>query len=112
MEGIYDMCRIVMELLAERLKQPPVPLILLDLLVMVFNADANFHIKMRNKRTDPVRWKRLLGDDDVFAQMPHFQTHKDPKGWLVDIMNIVSCCVFILVLMCSMISLVPRLTFS
>ena len=90
MEGILDMCRILMELIAERLKQPPIPTHLLNLLAMVLNADANYHTKMKNKRTDPGRWNRVLGEGKVFAQMPHFQTHKDPKGWLVEIMNVVS----------------------
>ena len=56
----------------------------------MFNAEANYHVKMRNKRCDPSRWKRVLGEEGIFAQMPHFHTHKDPKGWLVDILNIVS----------------------
>ncbi len=90
MEGILDMCRILVELIAERLKQKPVPTNLLNLLAMVFNADANYHTKMKNKRTEPSRWTRVLGEGKVFAQMPHFQTHKDPKGWLVEIMNVVS----------------------
>ena len=79
-----------MELIAERLKQMSTPIHLLNLLAMVLNADANYHTKMKNKRTDPGRWMRVLGDGKVFAQMPHFQTHKDPKGWLVEIMNVVS----------------------
>lgn len=89
MEGILDMCRILMELIAERLKHKPVPVNMLQILAMVFNADANFHSKMKNKRTDLGRWGRLLGEGKVFAQMPHFHTHKDPKGWLVEIMNVV-----------------------
>ena len=89
MEGILDMCRILMELIAERLKQEPIPVYLLHLLAMVLNADANYHVKMKNKRTDFSRWNRILGEGKVFAQMPHFHTHKDPKGWLVEIMNIV-----------------------
>lgn len=91
MEGILDMCRILMELIAERLKQSPIPIHLLNLLALVLNADANYHTKMKNKRTDPSRWGRVLGEGKVFAVMPHFQTHKDPKGWLVEIMNVVSC---------------------
>ena len=84
------MTRVLMELIAERLKQKPIPIHLLQLLAMVFNADANFHNKMKNKRTDSSRWNRVLGEGKVFAQMPHFHTHKDPKGWLVEIMNVVS----------------------
>jgi len=61
----------------------------------VFNADANFHNKMRNKRSDPSRWKRVLGEEGIFSQMPHFHTHKDPKGWLVDILNIVRKLLFV-----------------
>ena len=90
MEGILDMCRILMELVAERLKQQPIPVNLLNLLALVFNSDANYHTKMKNKRTEPARWTRVLGEGKVFALMPHFQTHKDPKGWLVEIMNVVS----------------------
>ena len=35
MEGILDMSQLLMELIAERLKQPPIPLILLHLLATV-----------------------------------------------------------------------------
>ena len=90
MEGILDMCRLLMELIAERLHQKPIPVYLLNVLSMVFNADANYHTKMKNKRCDNSKWNRVLGENNVFALMPHFQTHKDPKGWLVEIMNIVS----------------------
>ena len=89
MEGILDMSRILMELIAERLKQKPIPIHLLHLLNMTFNADANYHNKMKTKRTDHTRWSRVLGEKMVFAQMPHFHTNKDPKGWLVEIMNVV-----------------------
>jgi len=88
MEGILDMCRILLELIAERLKQKPIPVYLLTLLGTVFNADCSYHNKMRNRRTDHSRWQRVLGEGNVFAVMPHFQTHKDPKGWLVECMNI------------------------
>ena len=42
MEGILDMSKLLMELIAERLKQPHIPLILLHLLAIVcihFNTD-------------------------------------------------------------------------
>ena len=90
MEGILDMSRLLMELIAERLHQKPIPVYLLNVLSMVFNADANYHSKMKNKRCDNSKWNRVLGESNVFALMPHFQTHKDSKGWLVEIMNIVS----------------------
>ena len=83
-----------MELIAERLHQKPIPVYLLNLLSMVFNADANYHTKMKNKRCDNSKWNRVLGENNVFALMPHFQTHKDPKGWLVEIMNIVSVSIY------------------
>ena len=35
MEGILDMSQLLMELVAERLKQPPIPLTLLNLLATV-----------------------------------------------------------------------------
>ena len=35
MEGILDMCRILLELIAERLKQKPIPVYLLNLLSTV-----------------------------------------------------------------------------
>ena len=94
MEGILDMSRLLMELIAERLHQKPIPVYLLNVLSMVFNADANYHTKMKNKRCDNSKWNRVLGENNVFALMPHFQTHKDPKGWLVEIMNIVSVLFF------------------
>lgn len=84
-----DMCQILMELVAECLKHKPVPIHMLQVLSMVFNPDANFHSKLKGKRADMGRWVRVLGEGKVFAQMPHFHTHKDPKGWLVDIMNVV-----------------------
>ena len=36
-EGIANMCKIALELIAERLKQPPIPVYLLDLLAVVRN---------------------------------------------------------------------------
>ena len=89
MDGILDMCRILMELVAERLKQRPVPVGLLEVLALVFDADANFHNKMKHRQTDMGRWRRLLGEKKVFAQMPSFHSHKDTKGWLVEIINVV-----------------------
>ncbi len=90
MDGILDMCRILMELIAERLKQKPVPMGMLSLLAVVLDADANFHTKMKSRQADMSLWTRVLGGDKkVFAQMPNFHSHKDPKGWLVDIMNTV-----------------------
>ena len=51
-------------------------LILFPVFCQVLNSDANYHTKMRNKRTDPGRWQRVLGEGNVFAVMPHFHTHK------------------------------------
>ena len=65
-----DMCRILMELIAERLKHKPVPMHMLQILAMVLNADANFHSKMKTKRADVGKWARVLGEGKMFAQMP------------------------------------------
>jgi hypothetical protein len=32
----------------------------------------------------------MLGDNGVFAISPAMTTRKDPKGWLVEMMNLVS----------------------
>ncbi len=40
MDGIYDMLRILMELVAERLKQAPIPVVLLDVLAMVWKISV------------------------------------------------------------------------
>ena len=95
MEGILDMTELLMELIAERLKQPPIPLILLHLLatvrhpcrsltgvscsvpiLQVWSADNNFHTKMRSKRADTARWEKLFGKNGQFAQMPSYQMQK------------------------------------
>eukprot|EP00731_Ephydatia_muelleri_P019119 Em0011g1159a len=81
-EGIANMCKIALELIAERLKQPPIPVYLLDLLAVIFNSDTNFHNKLRNRKADSTP-----KGSHVFAQMPSYQLHKDPKGCLVDMMN-------------------------
>lgn len=51
-EGILDMTRLLVELVAERLKQPTVPHQLLEIMTNVFNADINFHVRNRARRVD------------------------------------------------------------
>ena len=48
-------------------------------------------MKNRTKRIDSQVWQRKL-DNKVFAVSPHFTSFKDPKGWLVELMNWVSRC--------------------
>ena len=55
----------------------------------VFNSDINYHVKNRSRRVDSQIWQRRLSGQ-VFAVSPSFTSFKDPKGWLVELMNTVS----------------------
>ncbi|XP_065904481.1 ubiquitin carboxyl-terminal hydrolase 24-like isoform X2 [Dysidea avara] len=85
-EGIHDMCNLLVEMIAVGLRHKPVPIKMLELLTLVFRADCRFHSKNRQRRIDINQWNRLL-HDKLFAIMPSYSSGKDPRGWLVDIMN-------------------------
>ncbi|XP_029684386.1 ubiquitin carboxyl-terminal hydrolase 24 isoform X3 [Takifugu rubripes] len=86
-EGIYNMLMLLVELVAERVKQDPVPVNLMGVLTMAFNPDNEYHFKNRMK-TCQRNWAEVFGDEaNMFAISPSNSYQKEPHGWLVDLVN-------------------------
>ncbi|XP_061744458.1 ubiquitin carboxyl-terminal hydrolase 24 isoform X2 [Nerophis ophidion] len=86
-EGIYNMLMLLVELVAERVKQDPVPVNLMGVLTMAFNPDNEYHFKNRMKACQR-NWAEVFGDEaNVFAVSPSNTYQKEPHGWLVDLVN-------------------------
>uniref|UniRef100_A0A3Q3MMV0 ubiquitinyl hydrolase 1 n=1 Tax=Mastacembelus armatus TaxID=205130 RepID=A0A3Q3MMV0_9TELE len=86
-EGIYNMLMLLVELVAERVKQDPVPVNLMGVLTMAFNPDNEYHFKNRMK-TCQRNWAEVFGDEaHMFAVSPTNTYQKEPHGWLVDLVN-------------------------
>ncbi|XP_041648260.1 ubiquitin carboxyl-terminal hydrolase 24 isoform X3 [Cheilinus undulatus] len=86
-EGIYNMLMLLVELVAERVKQDPVPINLMAVLTMAFNPDNEYHFKNRMKACQR-NWAEVFGDEaNMFAVSPTNTNQKEPHGWLVDLVN-------------------------
>ncbi|XP_068174640.1 ubiquitin carboxyl-terminal hydrolase 24 isoform X2 [Antennarius striatus] len=86
-EGIYNMLMLLVELVAERVKQDPVPVSLMGVLTMAFNPDNEYHFKNRMKVCQR-SWAEVFGEEaNVFAVSPSNSYQKEPHGWLVDLVN-------------------------
>ncbi|XP_034559403.1 ubiquitin carboxyl-terminal hydrolase 24 isoform X7 [Notolabrus celidotus] len=86
-EGIYNMLMLLVELVAERVKQDPVPVNLMGVLTMAFNPDNEYHFKNRMKVSQR-NWAEVFGDEaNMFAVSPSNTYQKEPHGWLVDLVN-------------------------
>ncbi|KAA8589843.1 hypothetical protein FQN60_013208, partial [Etheostoma spectabile] len=86
-EGIYNMLMLLVELVAERLKQDPVPVNLMGVLTMAFNPDNEYHFKNRMKACQR-NWAEVFGEEaNMFAVSPSNTYQKEPHGWLVDLVN-------------------------
>ncbi|XP_064624443.1 ubiquitin carboxyl-terminal hydrolase 24-like isoform X2 [Lineus longissimus] len=85
-EGVYTMLQLLVDLVAARLLHKPVPIGLLNVLSMAFNPDTEFHFKNKNRRGDR-SWEDKLGVDKMFGVTPTGSMHKDPFGWLTDLIN-------------------------
>lgn len=86
-EGIYNMLMLLVELVAERVKQDPVPVNLMGVLTMAFNPDNEYHFKNRMKACQR-NWAEVFGDEgNMFAVSPSNSYQKEPHGWLVDLVN-------------------------
>ncbi|XP_074523460.1 ubiquitin carboxyl-terminal hydrolase 24 isoform X2 [Halichoeres trimaculatus] len=86
-EGIYNMLMLLVELVAERVKQDPVPVNLMGVLTMAFNPDNEYHFKNRMKVCQR-NWAEVFGDEaNMFAVSPSNTYQKEPHGWLVDLVN-------------------------
>uniref|UniRef100_A0A3Q3F0U1 Ubiquitin carboxyl-terminal hydrolase 24 n=1 Tax=Labrus bergylta TaxID=56723 RepID=A0A3Q3F0U1_9LABR len=86
-EGIYNMLMLLVELVAERVKQDPVPVNLMGVLTMAFNPDNEYHFKNRMKACQR-NWAEVFGDEaNMFAVSPSNTYQKEPHGWLVDLVN-------------------------
>uniref|UniRef100_A0A3Q4AJ23 Ubiquitin carboxyl-terminal hydrolase 24 n=1 Tax=Mola mola TaxID=94237 RepID=A0A3Q4AJ23_MOLML len=69
-EGIYNMLMLLVELVAERVKQDPVPVNLMGVLTMAFNPDNEYHFKNRMKACQR-NWAEVFGDEaNMFAVSP------------------------------------------
>uniref|UniRef100_A0A8C1XYQ3 Ubiquitin carboxyl-terminal hydrolase 24 n=1 Tax=Cyprinus carpio TaxID=7962 RepID=A0A8C1XYQ3_CYPCA len=85
-EGIYNMLMLLVDLVAERVKQDPIPIGLLGVLTMAFNPDNEYHFKNRMKACQR-NWAEVFGEDSMFAVSPSSSYQKEPHGWLVDLVN-------------------------
>ncbi|KAG7487731.1 hypothetical protein MATL_G00026610 [Megalops atlanticus] len=94
-EGIYNMLMLLVDLVAERVKQDPIPVGLLGVLTMAFNPDNEYHFKNRMKSCQR-NWAEVFGEDSMFAVSPSSSYQKsetsaillqEPHGWLVDLVN-------------------------
>ncbi|KAL6486199.1 hypothetical protein MHYP_G00055910 [Metynnis hypsauchen] len=83
-EGIYNMLMLLVELVAERVKQDPIPIGLMGVLTMAFNPDNEYHFKNRMKASQR-NWAEVFGEDSMFAVSPSSSYQKEPHGWLVDL---------------------------
>ncbi|KAJ0032236.1 hypothetical protein NQD34_002317 [Periophthalmus magnuspinnatus] len=69
-EGIYNMLMLLVELVAERVKQDPVPVNLMAVLTMAFNPDNEYHFKNRMKSCQR-NWAEVFGEEaNMFAVSP------------------------------------------
>ncbi|KAF3835079.1 hypothetical protein F7725_027637 [Dissostichus mawsoni] len=69
-EGIYNMLMLLVELVAERVKQDPVPVGLMGVLTMAFNPDNEYHFKNRMKVCQR-SWAEIFGEEaNMFAVSP------------------------------------------
>ncbi|XP_075688794.1 ubiquitin carboxyl-terminal hydrolase 24 isoform X3 [Rhinoderma darwinii] len=85
-EGIYNMLMLLVDLVAERIKQEPVPTGLLGVLTMAFNPDNEYHFKNRMKMCQK-NWTDVFGEGNTYAVSPATALQKEPHGWLVDLVN-------------------------
>uniref|UniRef100_A0A2K6E181 Ubiquitin carboxyl-terminal hydrolase 24 n=1 Tax=Macaca nemestrina TaxID=9545 RepID=A0A2K6E181_MACNE len=85
-EGIYNMLMLLIELVAERIKQDPIPIGLLGVLTMAFNPDNEYHFKNRMKVSQR-NWAEVFGEGNMFAVSPVSAFQKEPHGWVVDLVN-------------------------
>ncbi|XP_040263749.1 ubiquitin carboxyl-terminal hydrolase 24 isoform X3 [Bufo bufo] len=85
-EGIYNMLMLLVDLVAERIKQEPVPTGLLGVLTMAFNPDNEYHFKNRMKMCQK-NWSEVFGEGNMYAVSPASALQKEPHGWLVDLVN-------------------------
>ncbi|MXQ91191.1 hypothetical protein E5288_WYG006786 [Bos mutus] len=85
-EGIYNMLMLLIELVAERIKQDPIPTGLLAVLTMAFNPDNEYHFKNRMKVSQR-NWAEVFGEGNMFAVSPVSTFQKEPHGWVVDLVN-------------------------
>nr|AAI60138.1 Ubiquitin specific peptidase 24 [synthetic construct] len=85
-EGIYNMLMLLIELVAERIKQDPIPTGLLGVLTMAFNPDNEYHFKNRMKVSQR-NWAEVFGEGNMFAVSPVSTFQKEPHGWVVDLVN-------------------------
>lgn len=83
-EGIYNMLMLLIELVAERIKQDPIPIGLLGVLTMAFNPDNEYHFKNRMKVSQR-NWAEVFGEGNMFAVSPVSTFQKEPHGWVVDL---------------------------
>uniref|UniRef100_A0A8C7FJR2 Ubiquitin specific peptidase 24 n=1 Tax=Oncorhynchus kisutch TaxID=8019 RepID=A0A8C7FJR2_ONCKI len=86
-EGIYNMLMLLVELVAERVKQEPIPVGLMGVLAMAFNPDNEYHFKNRMKACQR-NWSEVFGEEAMFAVSPSNNYQKEPHGWLVDLVNL------------------------
>ncbi|KAK3589915.1 hypothetical protein CHS0354_034930 [Potamilus streckersoni] len=73
---------LLIELVVAKLSQDCFPL--LGLLAMVFNPECKFHSCNARRHSETVQADSDLPDDALFARPPNL---REPRGWLVDLVN-------------------------
>ncbi|KAG8538796.1 hypothetical protein GDO81_022073, partial [Engystomops pustulosus] len=68
-EGIYNMLMLLVDLVAERIKQDPIPTGLLGVLTVAFNPDNEYHFKNRMKMCQK-NWTDVFGEGNAYAVSP------------------------------------------
>jgi ubiquitin carboxyl-terminal hydrolase 9/24 len=92
--GVYDMTELLVDLIAARLSHAPVPIALLETLVILFDPDTIFQCKHKGKLYDHSLYDEQLGAR-LLAIPPsssRFSLYdpenlNDPRGWLCQIIN-------------------------
>lgn len=88
--GVFDMCELLIDLIAARLSYPPVPVQLLETLSVLFDHDSNFHRKHKSKSYDRSLYDKQLGDK-ILANSPSSNftnfNRSEPYGWLCQNIN-------------------------
>ncbi len=81
--GVYVMTTMAIELIALRLEQPGVPLMLLNTLTLAFNSETAFHNKNVHRIWDKAMFVEKLGSLERC-----FSRDLDTHGWLLNFINL------------------------
>jgi hypothetical protein len=89
--GVFEMVELLIDLIAARLSYPPVPVKLLETLVILFDYDSTFHRKHKSKSYERSLYDKQLADR-ILANPPSSSpfsvySRNETYGWLCQIIN-------------------------